>query len=231
MKDFDHVVWDWNGTLLDDFDIILEAASASCLPLRGQPLAAAEYRSHFTRPVQTFYERIVGRSISSAEWSELTTRFNQAYLDALDRACLARDAHDALDTVERVGLSQSLLSMWSHDDLVTALQRHGIADRFAVVQGKEVPDTGEDTKAGHLADHLDRLAQAQGRAVVAARVLVVGDTLDDAAAATAVGARCVMVEGGSHDAANLAGAGYPVATSLVHALRLAGLTTGSSQPR
>jgi phosphoglycolate phosphatase-like HAD superfamily hydrolase len=54
-------------------------------------------------------------------------------------------------------------------------------------------------------------------------VLIVGDALDDAAAAAHVGTRCVLYDGGSHPRDELERAGVPVADSLTHALELAGL--------
>lgn len=49
-------------------------------------------------------------------------------------------------------------------------------------------------------------------------VLVVGDALDDAAAAADVGVPCVLFDRGSHPRAELEAAGVPVVSTLVGAL-------------
>ena len=53
-------------------------------------------------------------------------------------------------------------------------------------------------------------------------MVVIGDALDDARAARAVGVECILYDGGSHHRAELDSAGVAVARSLVEAVRLAG---------
>ena len=75
-----HVVWDWNGTLFDDFHLVIEAVNAGIAPIGIGPITADDYRTHYTRPVKLFYERLAGRPISEAEWRDLDGRFHGAYL-------------------------------------------------------------------------------------------------------------------------------------------------------
>ncbi|HZU71856.1 MAG TPA: HAD family hydrolase [Acidimicrobiales bacterium] len=225
-----HVIWDWNGTLVDDFGLILEAASACCEALRGAPIDADEYRTHFTRPVQAFYERVVGRPLSALEWEQVNQTFHQRYLDRLEDLVLVPTAAAALEGVRHLGISQSVLSMWQQASLVGVIDRLGIAEFFVAVRGKSGMDGGDDHKAEHLVSHLGDLEGA-GVTVDPAEVLLVGDSLDDAAAAAAVGARCVLVEGGSHHSHHLATAGVPVVGSLVAALHVAGLPVAPDHQR
>jgi len=50
---------------------------------------------------------------------------------------------------------------------------------------------------------------------------MIGDSLDDAAAAGAVGTACVLYDGGSHHLDDLEDVGVPVAGSLVDAVEIA----------
>jgi phosphoglycolate phosphatase-like HAD superfamily hydrolase len=217
-----HVVWDWNGTLVDDFAMILEAASSCCEWLRGTPLDADEYRTHFTRPVQTFYETVVGRRLTVAEWEQVNRSFHETYMSRLDGLRLAPGAREALEDLRRRSISQSVLSMWQERHLVAVIERLGIADFFVTVRGKGEMDAGDDHKAEHLIGHLQALERALRQPVEPSTVVLIGDSLDDAAAAREVGARCVLVEGGSHHPHHLAAAGVPVARDLVGALHAAG---------
>jgi len=216
-----HVVWDWNGTLLDDFDIIVQATADSCGALGLEPLDADAYRTHFTRPIRLFYEAIFKREISAPELSALSRSFRARYrLLAVD-ARLAPDALQALQAVRGVGLDQSLLSMWEHEELVGAVERVGIREYFAQIDGQPGPG-GMDSKTQLLVEHLDAVP------VEPASVLMVGDSLDDAAAARSVGAACVLVEGGSHHPSDLRSVGVPVAACLVEALEVAGVATDAA---
>jgi phosphoglycolate phosphatase-like HAD superfamily hydrolase len=214
-----HVVWDWNGTLLADQELVVEALNA-VLADRGLPATdLATYQRLYTRPVRRFYERLFARAIDDAEWQHLDDVYHAGYAAALERVRLADDALDALEAIAGKGRTQSLLSMYRHDDLVPLVTRLGVHDHFVRVDGLRGPGGG--LKAPFLAAHLERIVHAAGDDP--SRVLIVGDALDDAAAAAHVGTRCVLYDGGSHPREHLERAGVPVADSLTHALDLAGL--------
>jgi phosphoglycolate phosphatase-like HAD superfamily hydrolase len=215
-----HVVWDWNGTLFDDHAAVVAAVNdaLACLALR--PIDADTYRGHYTRPVQLFYERLAGRAIRPDEWRVLDNAYHDSYQRALDRLALASDAEAALADAERAGLTQSLLSMWRHEHLVPLVERLGISQFFVRIDGLRV--AGGETKAEHLVEHLTALE------VDPSAVLLVGDSLDDLAAARAVGARCVLYDGGSHHRHALEATGAPVVDTLMSALTAAG--SGSARP-
>lgn len=205
-----HVVWDWNGTLLDDLAVVVEAVNIGVSPFGVGPISVEDYRNHYTRPVKVFYDRIFGREVSEDEWRRLDTRFHDAYRVLLHRARLATDARAALELVSSTGSRQSLLSMFPHGELVPLVGRHGIDSYFHRIDGlRGIPG---DRKAGYLAAHLELLD------LNPADVLIVGDTPDDAAAAAHVGAPCVLYDNGSHHRTELEGTGSRVVSSLVEAV-------------
>ncbi|HYY80650.1 MAG TPA: HAD family hydrolase [Actinomycetes bacterium] len=205
-----HVVWDWNGTLFDDHVAVVAAVNDALALLGLSPIDSYTYRSHYTRPVQRFYERVAGRAIEPGEWRTLDDAYHHSYHAWVERVGLAPDARAALAAAEAAGLTQSLLSMWRHQDLVPLVERLGIGHYFRRVDGLRVAGGGGKTE--HLAAHLAALE------VEASAVVLVGDTLDDLAAARAVGARCVLYDGGSHHRHALEATGVPVVDTLTAAL-------------
>jgi phosphoglycolate phosphatase-like HAD superfamily hydrolase len=175
-----HVVWDWNGTLLDDLHLVVDAASAACWTVGRGPVTPEEYRACFVRPIERSYERLLGRPLADGEWERLTAVFHSSYERSLSRAALAPDARQALAAVARSGRTQSLLSMWTHDQLVPLVEAFGIAGWFVRIDGQ--PTFGGGRKETHMRRHLDALGAGGDD------VLIVGDSLDDADAARAVGA-------------------------------------------
>jgi phosphoglycolate phosphatase-like HAD superfamily hydrolase len=205
-----HVVWDWNGTLLDDLPVVLASVNVGVGPYRSAPVTLDDYRSHYTRPVKRFYDSLLGREITQSEWVDLDRRFHAAYRAQLGEASLAPDAREVLERTAAVGLTQSLLSMYPHDDLIPLVTSAGIDHHFDRIDGLQ--GTAGDRKAGYLASHLSRLAADP------ADTLVVGDTPDDAHAAAEVGAECVLVDNGSHHRPTLEATGVRVASGLVEAI-------------
>lgn len=206
-----HLVWDWNGTLLDDLSLVVESTNAAFATVGGPRVDADEHRRAFRRPVSQFYAEILERAVDDEEFGRLDQIFHDAYRVGLTTIALAADAKEAITSWPG---GQSLLSMWFHEELVPAVDAYGLSDVFTRVDGLRSGAAG-DLKAGHLARHLEHLGVA-GRHTV-----LIGDSLDDGAAADAVGAASVLYTGGFTDPARLRASGRPVADSLVAAVGLA----------
>lgn len=214
-----HIVWDWNGTLLDDFDLNVLAVAAACAGTGagGVKVDGALYRRHYTRPITAFYEGLLGRPLRDGEWEALNERYHAAYAEGKRSCRLAEGAREALAATAEQGATQSLLSMWEHDDLQRMVRAFGLDPWFVLVQGQ--PRRGPDTKQASLARHLARLREEAG--VEEHEAVAIGDTIDDAAAAAACGIACVLVEGGPHPPEALAGAGAPLVPTLLDAVHVA----------
>jgi phosphoglycolate phosphatase-like HAD superfamily hydrolase len=143
--------------------------------------------------------------------------FHNGHDEAVVRhARLVDGALDALAHVRSTGRSPSLLSMYRHEQLVPLLRGLGLHDRFTHVQGLTGPGGGH--KEPHLVAHLETVAHDVGDDP--SRVLLVGDALDDAHAAAAVGAACVLIASGTHPREELVTAGVPVVERLADAVAL-----------
>ncbi|SDO02774.1 HAD family hydrolase [Actinacidiphila guanduensis] len=209
-----HLVWDWNGTLFHDIDAVIEATNASFAELGLPPVTAERYRELYCVPVPRFYERLLGRLPDQDEWAVMDATFHRHYWRLADTCGLAEGAAELLAAQQAAGLTQSLCSLAPHERLAPMVDAHGITAHFLRVDGRTGPsDRG---KAEQMARHLAALEGIDGRPVV-----VIGDALDDAAAAAHVGAKAVLYTGGSHSRAALETAGVPVVDSLAAAVEQA----------
>ena len=214
-----HLVWDWNGTLLDDLDLVVAATNASLASVGGPSVTLDEHRRDFCRPLTMYYSRVLGRQITPDEFATLDRAFHDAYRIGLADCRLAGDAMTAIRSWAG---SQSLLSMFFHHELVSVVQRHGLVEHLRRVDGLRDP-VGGGPKTPHLRAHIEALA------VPVEDCVLIGDSVDDAEAAAAVGARIVLYGGGITDMDRLRATGLPVAATLVEAVTLAAdaaMTTG-----
>ncbi|MEU6402054.1 HAD family hydrolase [Streptomyces sp. NPDC046985] len=207
-----HIVWDWNGTLFHDNDAIVGATNAAFAELGLAPITLESYRALYCVPVPKFYERLMGRLPTPDEWELMDGVFHRYYADHRLRCGLAEGAVDLLTQWTSAGHSQSILSMYGHEDLVPLVQGFGIEPWFLRIDGRTGPSGG--SKAEHMVRHLGAL----GELVNPARTVVIGDAADDALAARHAGARAVLYTGGSHGRASLEGAGAPVVDTLQEAV-------------
>ncbi|MGO4754048.1 HAD family hydrolase, partial [Streptomyces sp. 2MCAF27] len=74
-----HIVWDWNGTLLHDVDVMLAAVNASCAEVGLPPLTLERYRDLFCVPVPRFYARLLGRVPTDIECRTMDASFYRHY--------------------------------------------------------------------------------------------------------------------------------------------------------
>jgi phosphoglycolate phosphatase-like HAD superfamily hydrolase len=207
-----HLVWDWNGTLLDDLTLVVAATNVSLATIGGPPITADDHRRDFRRPIADYYGHVLGRPVSRDEFIQLDRLYHDFYRDGLLDCALAADAEAAMRAWTG---TQSLLSMWFHEELVPEVTRRGLHALFERIDGLRPGVVGGGHKAEHLAEHLDALGMA------AADTVLIGDSVDDAHAASAVGAACVLYGGGFTHPDRLTEAGVPVATSLIEAVALA----------
>ena len=76
------IIWDWNGTLLDDAEICLTAIN-KMLKARNLPeLNLEKYRTVFTFPVIEYYKE-VGFDFTLEEWDPVAMEFIRQYINAL----------------------------------------------------------------------------------------------------------------------------------------------------
>ncbi|ROT31974.1 HAD family hydrolase [Micromonospora sp. HM5-17] len=207
----DHLVWDWNGTLLDDLHLVVSATNAVLAAVGGPVITVEEHRTQYRRPIMDYYAEVLGRMLDAEEFARLDKLFHEAYRLGLAECTLTADAAVALRSWHG---SQSLLSMWFHDELVPTVDRYGLTPHFRRIDGLRA-GVGGGRKASHLARHLAAVG-VEGRSTV-----LIGDSIDDAEAAAYVGARCVLYTGGITDPARLRASGWPVADSLTEAVALA----------
>jgi phosphoglycolate phosphatase-like HAD superfamily hydrolase len=223
MASAEHIVWDWNGTLLDDFAICLEAARQACQRVGGVGVDADRYRRHYTRPVRVFYDRLFRRPVTDPEWRSITEIYHTHYSCAVADARLRDGALEILERVYQQGITQSLLSMSEHDALVPLVRRHELDRWLVLVQGSARASRTE-SKRLVLREHLDEVGRRRGRHLDPAAVLLIGDALDDRDAAAQVGAACVLLDDGLFDPAALCPAGCAIAKDLRRAVEF-GLAT------
>lgn len=208
-----HIVWDWNGTLLDDNTVVLAAINDVCAYYGRAALTWEELQGFYSRPVRASYERILQRTLNDDDWARIDRLYHDRYDLLLHTSTLATGVPDELRAWSATGRTQSLLSMWFHSQLVPTVAGHGLSELFQRIDG--LPgELGGESKTEHFVRHLE----AQN--LDPAGVLMIGDVVDDAEAALAVGAQCILVATGAMNRAALEATGVPVTDTIPEAVKL-----------
>ncbi|MDY0082613.1 MAG: HAD family hydrolase [Ignavibacteriaceae bacterium] len=187
MNKYKHIIWDWNGTLLNDVDysknIINRILSDNDLP----ELSLQQYREIFTFPIQDYY-LAAGLDFSRTSFEVLGKDFIDEYESKKLTCDLYGNAVEVISLINRKGIKQSVLSAYLHENLVKILEHYGLTKYFDYVNGLDNIYAGSKV---HLGLKLIEQLNLPGD-----EILFIGDTLHDAEVASAMGVDCVLIASG-----------------------------------
>lgn len=189
------VIWDWNGTLLDDMDLCL-AIMDRILTRRGlSPLSElSRYREIFTFPVKDYYA-LAGLDLASEDFTDLAEEYMSDYRDHEGGCPLMDGARETLHKLDGMGVRQVLASASRQDDLERQVRARGLDGVFQAVLG--MSDQLGGGKSGLAAGYI------RANDLDPKDVFFVGDTVHDWETARSVGCRCVLIAGGHQSRARL----------------------------
>ena len=199
------IIWDWNGTILDDAFVCKTIANIM-LTERGIPALPDmdAYRAVFGFPIKAYYEKMGYRFSSEDEpYESVADEFILWYDKLYGTSVLRPGIVGYLDRLNEKGYRQVLLSATRYDQLVAQVAAFGdVGDRFERKLG--LTDHYAFSKAALARDFIER------EGIPRERALFIGDTDHDFEVSSAIGCPCVLLEGGHQSRARLLKTGVPV---------------------
>lgn len=194
------IVWDFNGTLLDDLQACLDALNVILRSYRLPGLSREEYRQRFGFPVVDFYTSLGLRPASAYDWEALAESFHMRYLFSRHLK-LQPGAREALAGFRQRGIRQGVLSALEQGILEMQLRQFALSDALSFVCGSRNYDGASKVDAAR-------------KLALDSPVILIGDTLHDAEVAAALDWHCILCSAGHQTPERLAAAGVPVIPSL-----------------
>ena len=185
----DTILWDWNGTLLDDVDICISAMNRM-LADRKMPIITREfYFENFTFPVITYYEAM-GWDFTKESFANISIEFMANYDALFNSSPLHQNTFETLEYFKEQGYKQIVVSALEHNRLVESLSIHGLDHFFDAAYGIENILGGGKI---HLAK---KMIEEQN--LIPEQTCMIGDTEHDLEVAQAICAQCILVSHGHH---------------------------------
>jgi phosphoglycolate phosphatase len=205
MKKYDTVIWDWNGTLLDDVTLSLSIVNELLSEHNIPKLTRERYREIFDFPVRLYYER-AGLDLTRINFETISGEFCARFEARLLQAPLFPAVNRTLEAVDQSGARQFLLSSTEHRALNRMVSSFGLDGRFEAAKG-----LADGLAKGKLNAGLELLDQYQ---IKPQSAVLIGDTLHDAEVADALGVDCLLISSGHHSHERLSKLNHPVFSSL-----------------
>lgn len=205
MNNYDLVIWDFNGTLMDDAWLCLEVMN-DMLARRGlRTLSPQQYERYFDFPVRDYYRR-AGWNFDRYPFELLSDEFMAGYHARKLECSLRPEAKAMLESLQAAGLEQVIISAAQQSMVDELLGYFGIRPYFASVLGLD-----NHHAAGKLEVGADWMAKQE---IDPQRAVLIGDTYHDFEVAEAMGVDCVLIYSGHQSIGKLQTTEAKVVTAL-----------------
>jgi phosphoglycolate phosphatase len=186
---FQSVIWDWNGTLLNDSKIG-SAAEAELFKRYGIPAQTHEERlKNFCMPIEKYYEKL-GFDFTRVNYTKISDEWLSIYESLVQEAPLFEGIWDLLDELRAAGKRQFVLSAAPEDHLHQMLNKHSISHFFEAIYG--LPNSHADSKI-HRGKELMCDLQIEPSSTI-----LIGDTVHDFEVGQALGVQVLLIADGHH---------------------------------
>lgn len=202
-----HVVWDWNGTLLNDAWLCRDVMNNLLTSRNRPPLSESKYQAIFDFPIENYYKR-AGFDFNHETFEELGAEWMVEYDQRRIECDMQEHGREILESVRQRDCAQYILSAYHHTALVQVLEQYNILDYFESVTGLD------DIYAnGKVAQGLKLMKEND---IPVEEAVLIGDTLHDAEVAEAMGIDCILVPSGNQSYEKLVTSGAQIVDSLAH---------------
>ena len=181
------IIWDWNGTLLNDADYCVECMNIVLANHNLPGITLEIYKDKFTFPVKDYYAAI-GFDFSKVNFEEPAMEFIHHYYSGIDKVSLHHGVSHTLQFFREKGIQQFSLSAMEHQKLISSLGSKGIIKYFEGIKG--------------IDDHYANGKVEMGKQLIneykiePESTIMVGDTVHDFEVAKELGIDCVLITGG-----------------------------------
>lgn len=188
IEQYKHILWDWNGTLLDDSWLCVEVLNG-LLAERGEPPISLEtYRTHFNFPVIHFY-RFLGFETDPASFEAVSHKFIAGYESRwLEECQLHPGVHQIFQDSRAHGISHSILSAAHQSALELGTHHFGIQHYFDHLLGTD--NIYAEGKVHRAKEWIEQCPWKREE------ILLIGDTLHDFEVAQSIGVPCLLLGAG-----------------------------------
>ena len=206
MSKFKYIMWDWNGTILDDLKINFETIN-KLLSDRSLPEMESidRYRDLFDFPVIGFYEK-TGFDLENEKFQDIARDYVREYYGRFFECEIFPEAEKVLRYVLSGGIEQLIVSATEQESLLKQVEEFGIDHLFTEILGMS------DIYARSKVELAERWIRENR--VDPSEVLFIGDTTHDKDVADSIGCRCVLISSGHNSRERLLFTGCDVFESI-----------------
>ena len=184
---YKHIIWDWNGTLLNDRWLCVEGINKA-LDKRGlKTINEQTYKDIFSFPVKDYYQKL-GFDFSVEPFEIAGDEFVLYYEKHFNRTKLHSQCRSIIKNIFAVGITQSILSAGKHEFLLEWVKAHNLQKYFIKILGIDNQYATGKTELG--------MSLIKNLSYNNNEVVLIGDTIHDSDVAESMNIDCLLMDQG-----------------------------------
>lgn len=210
LSKYKQVIWDWNGTILNDVHLAIELINGLLAPRSIPTLTIEKYREIFTIPVKDYYEK-AGIDFSTDPFEIIGKQWIDQYEIRKFECSMYPGVEELLLKNKLEGKGQSVLSGYKQNSLESLIGHYNLTRYFDHIVGLDDIYAGGKMHKG--IELMNRLNLKKGEAVM------IGDMVHDYEVACEMGADCILLANGHESRQKLEKCNVPVIEDIRELLR------------
>ncbi|OFX83396.1 MAG: hypothetical protein A2W99_11685 [Bacteroidetes bacterium GWF2_33_16] len=181
------IVWDWNGTLLNDVEACVDSINIMLERRNKKAINSQMYLDIFTFPVQDYYN-LLGFDFAKESFEELSIEYINLYKMHSINSPLQIGVLKALEHFKTETFKQIIVSASEQTNLENQIEQHNIQGYFDTVIG--LNNIHAKSKLQNALNYM------QSSKIDVEKVVFIGDTYHDYEVASAIGCNSILVKNG-----------------------------------
>ena len=188
MKNKKIVLWDWNGTLLNDINACISSINYLLKKRNIKTISYSRYRDIFTFPVEEYY-KILGFDFSLEPFSKLAIEYINLYGKNSVRSVLQSGAIQILEYFKLNNFKQVIISAMEQRSLEKQIRDNDVYHYFDNIIGLD--NINAKSKIENAKNYLKSIQDTNDK-----QYIYIGDTYHDFEVADALNCKCILVNNG-----------------------------------
>ncbi|MBI1933972.1 MAG: HAD family hydrolase [Ignavibacteriales bacterium] len=209
IKNYKHIIWDWNGTILNDLQLCVDIGNNLFRKKNLPEISVEKYKSIFTIPVINYYIA-AGFDFTKESFEIVGKEWMDEYEERKFECKLHNGIIETMEKFNSLEKEQSLLSAYKQDNLIKMAEHFNLTKYFSHITGLDnIYAAGKIDLGKNL---MKSIGNKPGEA------LMIGDTIHDFEVSQEIGANCVLIASGHQNFETLKKTGAKTFENLIELL-------------
>ncbi len=206
LSNYSHVIWDWNGTLLNDAWLCVDVMNGMLADRNLPILTVEQYKAIFDFPVKDYYQKL-GYDFDKEPFEKVGMEFMNKYNLRQWESSLHHGVVPVLEAFRNHGFRQYILSAREQTELIGETKVLGVFKYFDHIFGLDDHYAHGKTGVGFRLIEEIRCPLE--------KIVFIGDTRHDAEVAFELGIDCLLIPNGHQTRERLSVLDIPLIISLI----------------